>query len=1588
MPASVDQLQTVIHRFRHSREPAEQVAGLLFERAAPSLLASFSPASLLALGEASLAFLAAPGEPKVRVYTPQLASHGWEVPFTVLELTLSDRPFIVDSVRAELKRQGCTVAHFLHPILNLHLTPDGEIYKLGDEALVGEQVAYELYFLNPLAAAASEALSHSVHNVLKDVILATQDFGALRQQTEVVAARLEALADTADAPRSEEAREGAAFIRWLAEDNFVFLGYREYDILEHQGELCLQKTPHSGLGILRKEESAYEQPKALAELSEGLRQRVVGGWLITVTKTNAEASVHRPVRMDYIGVKKVHGGVYVGEQRFVGLFTSKALSAPVEAIPLLRHKLKRVLALDGAEPDSHDYKQIVSLFSSVPRGELFWSDAERLQQDFRTVMAMTHEGGVRLTVRPDPLARGLAAMVIMPRDRFNASVRREVQAYLARELAATHTDYQLAMDEDEEQVRLHFFFVTTATVKDLEVGGLEHGIAALTRTWEDQLTQALVAQGSQAAEEALARRFLPLFDERYRADTRPETALRDVANLQLLAEHPFVINLLNLSQSIHASQQGLSTEASHLEVYHRGETLVLSDIMPLLENFGLRVVEQLAYQFATPGSETLGLDIFRVQTLQGKPLDVEQDGQRLEAALYDAFTGSAERDRLNGLVLLSGLNVRQVALLRALRMYYAQLVPSVSRPFIRNTLLEHPALAASLVKRFELKFAPAANDRAAQLAAAHEQFDDGLQEVTSLAEDEVLRGLANLIDAALRSNYFLDKPYISFKLESSRVSAMPEPRPLYEIAVSAPNVEGTHLRGGKVARGGLRWSDRPDDFRTEVLGLMKTQMTKNAVIVPVGSKGGFVLKNAPGEREALLAFVREQYQTYLQGLLDLTDNLVAGEVVHPEGLVIYDGADPYLVVAADKGTATFSDLANETAAAYDFWLGDAFASGGSLGYDHKAEGITARGAWESVKRHFFELGKDVLRESVSAFGIGDMSGDVFGNGMLYTNTLKLQAAFNHLHIFLDPDPDPVVSYAERQRLFALPRSSWEDYDKALISEGGGVYSRFAKRISLSPQVQRMLGTQEDALSGQDLIKAILAMPADLMWNGGVGTYVKAQSESHAEVGDSSNNAVRIDASALRVKVVGEGGNLGFTQLARVEFALSGGRINTDAVDNSAGVDMSDHEVNIKILLQALVAEQKLTFEARNALLKAMTGEVSSLVLKDNAQQALTLSLAQRRAARDTGLFYSLQRYLAERGQLRPEVEFLPSERTVQARSYTRPELAVLMAYTKMGLYGRLLETELTAEPQFQHYLSAYFPDVLRADYPAALQAHTLHREIIATQMTNTIVDYLGISFIHRTQRDTAASPAAIIRAGLLALELLDAPALFAAVSASGAPAEAQYEQLGQFTEALEALVAWLLLGGPQVTRVPEFIALYREPLAALRGQLATLLSAAEREAYEAQVAALVVQGFAPELAENLASLTYLPSVMGIIQVSQRTRRPLAEVAKPFYALGSRLSLGELRDTLTGLPSQNKWDKVALAALIMDFRRLQIALTTRYVTSGAASPAAFWETPSRQLKRYDDTLAEVQRTGELSLASASVLRRMVEEVLAEVQGASA
>jgi glutamate dehydrogenase len=1296
--------------------------------------------------------------------------------------------------------------------------------------------------------------------------------------------------------------------------------------------------------------------------------------------------------MECIGIKEFNAkGELTGEKRFLGLFTSRAFSTPIDQIPILRRKLRKILELERAKEGSHDFKQTLEILDSFPIGELFWIEPADLHRDVRRIMNTERERGVRLVIRLDPSRRGFSVMVIMPREKFNSTVRQRIQDYLAETLHATHVDYRLAMTEDDEsQARFHFFFSSSLDYDDIRFSELEKKVAELSKSWDDALEEELAKRFDSRGHE-LAKKYSRLFSDGYKAEVEITNAIVDVENLESLGEKPFGVDLINPAETRYPES------TTRLRIYHVG-SLSLARFFPVLENLGLRVFEQINYILNKEDphqSSNQCVDIFRVQDSSGSRINIERDGDRLKDALLAVLAGEVTDDTLNHLVLGAGLTARQVALLRTYRGYLFQLVPSASLTFVTRTMVNNPNCSAILYDYFRAKFAPEIEGRNEAVQKAQDAFVSCLQSVSSLPEDEILRFTFSLIEATTRTNFYLGKPYIGVKVQSQDLVAIPEPRPFREIFVSSPEVEAIHLRGGRISRGGLRWSDRPDDFRTEVLGLMKTQMTKNTLIVPEGSKGGFVLKRPPADPAALKAHVREQYRVFIRGLLDLTDNIQDGEPVHPANLVIYDDPDPYLVVAADKGTATFSDTANEVSAEYQFWLGDAFASGGSHGYDHKKEGITANGAWECAKRHFRELGIDPMTEEFTAIGIGDMSGDVFGNGMLYTKKTKLLAAFNHQHIFFDPDPDSQVSFKERERLFHDPSLSWLDYRPGLISEGGGVFSRNAKSIELSPQIQECLRVKEQEISGEDLVHQILQMEVDLLWIGGIGTYVKASTERNSDVGDPNNDRVRIDASDLKARIIAEGGNLALTQLARIEFALNGGHINTDAVDNSGGVDMSDHEVNIKILLKPDLDTGTLGIVDRNELLERMTAEVNQLVLRNNYRQALGLSMAARLGPGGINQFESLQRYLTHKGGLKPTVEFLPGReelkrRLRQKRGYTRPELAVLTAYTKMGLKRALRSSPISEEPVLEHYLRDYFPALLTERAKDNLVKHPLKREIVATQLTNCLVDRLGLGFLHRVIQNTGATANEAMRAVIATHEILNLGYLFDEIffQDKHLKIETQYRAIDEIVASVEGIVDWLLMSGANITDLSSFVTTYRAPLAELRASLSELLPVKkDQKLFLQKQEDAIGAGYSKEFSSVLSSAAYLPSCMSVIDINLTTGRDLHSSAVDFYAIGDVLALGRLREGLEQVGTAHHLEAVARKGLITDLRLVQRQLTIAYLhrqETESLTAKQFLQTQTQLMRRIRRLTKEVLRTPEFGVSGTSVLTRLLFQLVKELE----
>ena len=1532
-----------------------------------------------------------PGEPKVRVYSPQLEEHGWTSTHTVVEIVNDDMPFLVDSVSMELNRLGSGVHLIIHPVLRARRNESGELLEVLPHDAEAPDCHLESFIhaeiVRETDPAHVEQVREGLIQVLADVKAAVEDWPAMVERGQ------EVVADLAEHPPPvdpEELAEATALLEWILDHHFTFLGYHEYDLVTQDGEDALRRVPGTGLGILRDS----DPEPGVVKLGQGARELAREKEILVLTKANSRATVHRPAYLDYVGVKRFdESGEVAGERRFLGLYTSTAYSARPDEIPLLRRKVRKVRERSGFPPGSHADKALVEILETFPRDELFQISDDDLFEIAMGILELGERQRVRLFVRRDRFGRFLSCLVFVPRDRFNTQVREAIQKILMEAFNGTTVDYNVRLSESV-LARLHYVIHTTpdAPAPDYDVGEIEEQLVEATRSWVDDLDDALVDQLGEEEGTQLLAEYRDAFPVAYRDDFTPQAAVLDIQRMERLDPEG------DLEMTLYRPLEA-ADDFFVLKLLRSGQPILLSDALPVLEVLGVKVYDERPYEITRAGNVDAWIYDFGLTSEDG-PIDLDAVGDAFKEAFAQAWRGEIEVDGFNRLVLRAGLRAREIAVLRALAKYLRQTGSTFSQAYMEETLGDHPVVARKLVELFHLRFDPnRGDDRAADAESLAALIEEEIDAVPSLDEDRILRSFLRLIQATLRTNYFqldnggVPKPYLSFKLDPALVPDLPLPRPEYEIWVYSPRTEGVHLRGGKVARGGIRWSDRREDFRTEVLGLMKAQMVKNAVIVPVGAKGGFVVKRPPADRDELREEVAECYRTLMRGLLDLTDNIVAGATVPPPDVVRYDDDDPYLVVAADKGTASFSDLANGIAADYGFWLGDAFASGGSTGYDHKEMGITARGVWESVKRHFRELGVDVETTEVTAVGIGDMAGDVFGNGMLLSRRLKLVAAFNHEHVFLDPDPDPEASYAERQRLFALPRSSWADYDPKVISKGGGVFPRSAKSIELSKHARAALGIEAEALTPNELIRVILTAPVDLFWNGGIGTFVKASSESHLDVGDKANDPLRVDGRDLRAHVVGEGGNLGFTQKGRIEYALAAGRIYTDAIDNSAGVDSSDHEVNIKILLGDPVSAGDLTEKQRNELLAEMTDEVARLVLLSNYRQTQALSLAVKQAPSMLGVHGRLIQHLEQSGRLSRELESLPTEEVLAERrsaggGLVAPELAILLAYAKIELSDALVASDLPDDEFMEEELVRYFPRVLSERFRDEMDGHRLRRELIATTVTNSLVNRAGITFAFRLTEETGATASEIARAYIVARETFDMRAHWTEIEAldSSIPADLQLDMLLEGRKLVERATRWLVRSRPRPLDIAAEIERFRPGAALLAETLRDFLHGGDRASVEAAAARYVRAGVPAELAGRVAAFGALFSALDIVEAAGATGAPLEEVAAVYHALGARLRLQWLRDEITALPRDNRWQTLARAALRDELYNVHSALTREALQAGPTeldpeARAEAWHASNRAgVDRALQVLSDIEMGGLTSLETLSVALREVRNLI--------
>ncbi|MBS0536463.1 MAG: NAD-glutamate dehydrogenase [Proteobacteria bacterium] len=1572
---------------RHPEIPKTFVAQM-FDRVVPEDIVRYSAAEMAALGERAWQFLAQrPADaPKVRCELVTLDEAGGHRTITVVEIVNDDMPFLVDSVTNEFADRRLDVRFVAHPVFNVR-REGGKLVSFDGSA----RESFIHIHIAPIADAAQRAdLAAAIELILAQVRVAVADWRPMLERVNAIVSNLK----TNPPPLPvDEIGEGIHFLQWLLDDHFTFLGLRDYVVsgngLDPDFATSLGIMRDTGMRVLKRGDQHLEfTPEIMAFLNEPRP--------LIIAKANVHSRVHRRTYLDYVGVKKYDAeGNLIGEHRIVGLFTSSAYTRATRNIPYVRRKIAAIEQRAGFAPNSHSAKALANVLEHYPRDELFQVDEDTLFEFAIAIMQLDERPRVRVLARRDRFDRFVSAMVYVPRERYDSALRVKIGDYLAQAFNGRVSAFYPFFPEGP-LVRVHFIIGRSGgEAKAVTRETLEREVADIVRSWRDSLADALHGGYGPDKARELFERYGAAFSAGFEDTYAPSVAASDVRVVEQLTEQR------PLGVDFHR-RDGEGKQAVGLKVWSFARPLPLSERVPVLENMGFRVVDERTYDIKPAGKAEVWFHDMLLERADGAPIDLEQNKATLEAAFLNIMRGGAENDGYNALTLTAGLGWRDVALIRTLSRYLRQIRSPYSQDYMWATLVKHSAVAADVVELFYARFDPrgeATDLRDGNQKMIAERIESHLEKVDSLDEDRILRVFLNAVQSAIRTNFFQTdkngqlKPLIAIKFESGKITEMPLPRPLYEIFVYSPRVEGIHMRFGKVARGGIRWSDRPQDFRTEILGLVKAQQVKNAVIVPVGAKGGFVPKQMPKNptRDQFMAEGIATYKLFISSLLEITDNYAPdGTIVPPENVVRHEGDDPYLVVAADKGTATFSDIANGIAVEHGFWLGDAFASGGSAGYDHKVMGITARGAWESVKRHFREMDINIHETPFTAIGVGDMSGDVFGNGMLRENTIKLVAAFDHRDIFIDPDPDPKESFIERQRLFDLPRSSWQDYDKALLSRGGGIYPRSSKEIRLSPEAQKLIGVGE-SVTPQALMKAILKMKADLLFFGGIGTYVRAASENDEAAGDRANDPIRITGAELRVKVVGEGANLGMTQRGRIEAALSGVRLNTDAIDNSAGVNTSDVEVNIKVAYSSLVRAGTLTIEQRNGELVEMTDEVARLVLRNNYQQTLAISLAHRRGLEDLGFQQRLMQTLEQHGLLDRAVEYLPDEMALADRRkrnlpLTRPELAVLLAYAKLTLYSELLDSTVPDDPYLGREINRYFPQEMTKRHPEALQSHRLRREIIATQLTNSMINRGGATLIVRIADQTGATAASIAAAFAAVRNSYDMVELNGEIDKldNKVDGDTQLSLYAAVQGLLLDRLVWFLRNVDLKLGLDTIVAHYREGIAQVEAALDNTLSKQSAAARSARIAELTRDGVPEPLARRIANLAFTKAAPDIVLVADRAGKPVAEVTATYFATEAFFQLDKVAHAVPGIVVSDYFDRLALDRAVDQIGDAERRLTSAMVGNGHAGAEAVeaWLGPRRgEVERIRAAIHEIAGSG-LTLSKLSVAASLLGDLARE------
>ena len=1542
----------------HARR-LEIFAARLFSGLAPDAAARISAERRAQVSAEALDFFSLRAEPiKVRVVVAAQNDGAGSFAETVME----DCPFIIDSMLEYFHHLGISAGLLVHPVLLAERDAVGHLVSLeGKRATEHPESFVHLELRLNGGTHDPEHVAAGLKGVLEQVRSATGDFEAMTTRA------LEICEETAAQRELVEVRD---LLRWLVGGGFVFLGYRRYRVAEDGGRRTLEvdpESPDSALGLLRDfSRSRYAQPVDLKALKPDHQKILFEGSALIMGKTHTMSQVHRRGLMDDVTIRRTGpDGRVIGFDRFVGLFTSKAYSEEAQHIPVLRAKLREVIEAEHAAPGSHNYKELVTAFNSFPKEELFRAPVGELRAQLHLILDHKDEATVRVSSHYDPVRNNVVALVVLPRETFSAEVRKQIQQAIGRILDGELVYYYLAMGEGYA-ARMHFCF-DAAAPSAAQLRAMETEVSQLARTWEDRLREELIERFGEPRGLALAQRWLGAFSLHYKASTAVARAASDIERIEglLAGGQSFSVELARRGD-------GAAAPASELRMFEVGESLRLSDVMPMLSNFGIVVIseeaDELRIDFAGAGMRAF-VQSFNVQDGHGAALEGTRGAAIVAEALTAVRNGRTEDGPLNALVLDAGLGWREVALLRTYVAAAFQMRLAPALPALRRVLLVNPKLSRMLVEMFRLRMDPAGPGSSdARYAGLRAAYLEALGAVDNIADDRLARALLGMVEATVRTNYFCapPAPYITLKFESAGIPNLPDTPPLYEIHVDSPTMQGCHLRAGRIARGGIRYSDRPEDFRTEILDLMKTQTVKNAIIVPTGAKGGFIVKPRLG-RATTHDDVVDAYKTLIRAMIELTDNVVGGQTVHPARVKVLDQDGPYLVVAADKGTAAFSDLANAIAAEHNFWLGDAFASGGRYGFDHKALGITARGVWESVRWHLREMGIDLARSApITMVGIGDMSGDVFGNGLLQSDNLKLVAAFDHRHIFIDPDPDPKTSFAERKRLFELPASQWSDYNPALISPGGGVFRRGVKSVALSPEARRALSCTAEVLDSDSLIQAILRADVTLLYNGGVGTYVRASDERDAEVGDHANDACRIVANELRVKVVAEGGNLGFTQRARIEYAMAGGRINTDAIDNSAGVDTSDHEVNLKILLQPALTDGRINVDRRNRALAACADEVAALVLRDNRDQVVLLSLEQLRSRTETKEFRDHLSAIEQRGALHRYEAALPSHEELRDRrgrfaGLTRPELAVLDAYTKIDLFKQLETCALPDDAYLvERFLVTYFPASIASEFAAEIPRHGLRRELILTRLVNELVDLMGATFVFRLTRSQGARVENAVHAWIFAegvLDLVDQAEGLRA-GAGGQGAQAELAALLALEGAARRACGWAIAGLEPNVSLGAAIVRFKSGFQSLCAEFETMLVDDERERFERSYRELRATVYTEQVALRLARLGFADHLLNVLSLSFGLGAAPAECARAYFALSGIVEFATLERALEAIGTDDRWERRAAEDLGADLRNARLALCRAVLVNRETAPDQAVRALRNGRERLFDTMAEV------------------------------